>query len=131
MWTQAKAQEDQETQAQEEKKEDEAQEEEINSLLKSLKTSHDKLYKMKEISELNASRISFGIHTAVGIAAGYISIFMGRALYSLGLAVLILIITGYLTEFVLKKKGIKWWMANGGVLYILVWLVSWIFFFNM
>ncbi len=86
---------------------------------------------MKEFSELNVSRISLGIHVVMGAVAGYLSMFMGMALYSLGLAILILIITGYSTELILKKKGIKWWMSNGGVLYILVWLVAWIFFFNM
>ena len=86
---------------------------------------------MKELNELNTSRISIGIHIVMGIVAGYFSIFLGRALYSLGFVILILIITGYATQFVLKKKGIKWWMSNGGVIYILVWLVSWIFFFNV
>lgn len=86
---------------------------------------------MKEFSELNASRISLGVHIVMGIVAGYFSIFLERALYSLGLAILLLIITGYGTEFILKKKGMKWWMTNGGVLYILVWIVTWIFFFNM
>lgn len=86
---------------------------------------------MKELNELNTSRVSLGIHVVMGAVAGYLSMFMGRALYSLGLAILILIITGYSTEFILKKRGIKWWMVNGGVLYILVWLVSWVFFFNM
>ena len=86
---------------------------------------------MKELSELNVSRISLGIHVVMGAVSGYLSMFMGRALYSLGLAILILIITGYSTELILKKKGIKWWMSNGGLLYILVWLVVWIFFFNM
>ncbi len=86
---------------------------------------------MKEFSDLNTSRISLGVHTITGIIAGYLSIFLERALYSLGLAILILIITGYVIEFVLKKKGIKWWMTNGGILYILVWLVSWVFFFNL
>ncbi|MEE9323564.1 MAG: hypothetical protein V3U72_03385 [Candidatus Aenigmarchaeota archaeon] len=86
---------------------------------------------MKELNELNTSRVSLGIHIVMGIVAGQLSMFLGRALYSLGLAILILIITGYATQFILKKKGIKWWLANGGVLYILVWLVSWTFFFNM
>ena len=86
---------------------------------------------MKEFSEINASRISFGIHSVVGVIAGYLSIFMPRALYSIGLAILILIATGYVTEFVLKKKGIKWWLSNGGMFYFLVWILTWVFFFNM
>jgi hypothetical protein len=86
---------------------------------------------MKELSESGASRISLGIHTIMGIVAGYLSIFTGRALYSLGLAILILIVTGYVTEFILKKKGIKWWMSNGVIMFLLVWIVAWVFFFNM
>ncbi len=83
------------------------------------------------MDELNASRVSLAIHTVAGVIAGYASVLFDRAIYSFGLAILILLITGYVTEFLLKKKGIKWWMANGGVLYILVWLVTWIYFFNL
>lgn len=59
---------------------------------------------MKEFSDLSASRVSLGIHTIIGIVAGYLSVFMEGALYSVGLAILILVITGYATEFVLKKR---------------------------
>ena len=83
------------------------------------------------MNELNATRVSLGIHTVAGVVAGYLSLFFEHALYSLGLAIFILLVTGYATEFLLKKKGIKWWMSNGGVIYILVWLVTWIYFFNM
>jgi hypothetical protein len=86
---------------------------------------------MKELSELNESRISIGIHSAVGVVAGYASVLFDNALYALGLAILILIITGYAVEFILKKKGIKWWMSNGGLVYILIWIVIWVFFFNL
>lgn len=86
---------------------------------------------MKELSDINASRISLAIHTIMGMIAGYFSVFTGRTLYSIGLGVAVLIITGYATEFIVKKKGIKWWMTNGGILYILVWVVIWIYVFNM
>ena len=83
------------------------------------------------MNELNATRVSLGIHTVAGMIAGYFSAGLGNALYSLGLAIFILLVTGYATEFLLKKKGVKWWMSNGGVIYILVWLVTWVYFFNM
>ena len=82
------------------------------------------------MDDINTTRVSMGVHTVMGIIAGYASMFF-EALYSAGLAILILVITGYMTEFILKKKGIKWWMSNGGVLYILVWLVTWVFLFNL
>lgn len=76
------------------------------------------------------NKISLGIHTIMGIVAGYASV-MFDTLYSVGIAIVILLVTGYAVEFVLKKKGIKWWMANGGVIYILVWIVTWTFLFNV
>jgi transcriptional regulator of nitric oxide reductase len=85
------------------------------------------------MNELKETRISLGIHTIAGIAAGYVSQVLAATskLYSIGAMLIILFAVGYFTELVLKKKGIKWWMSNGGLLYILVWLVSWIFIFNM
>jgi hypothetical protein len=83
------------------------------------------------MNELNVSKISLGIHTLTGIAAGYVSYVLASNLYAFAAMIAILLVTGYATQFALKKKGIKWWLSNGAVLYILVWLVSWIFLFNM
>lgn len=83
------------------------------------------------MNELNESRISVLIHIAVGVVVGYASVLLNSGLYAFGLAVLVLIVTGYATEFILKKKGIKWWISNGGIFYLLVWVISWIFFFNI
>ena len=81
------------------------------------------------MEERDLSRISLGIHTVAGIVAGYVSYVLANNIYALGAAILILLVTGYATEFALKKKGIKWWLSNGAVIYILVWLVSWIYLF--
>jgi len=83
------------------------------------------------MEDLKASKVSLGAHTIAGIAAGYVSYLLANNLYALGAMLIILFITGYATEFALKKKGVKWWMSNGGIMYILVWVVSWIFLFNM
>jgi hypothetical protein len=83
------------------------------------------------MDELNISKTSLGVHTIAGIAAGYVSNILANNLYALGAMIVILLVTGYATEFALKKKGIKWWLSNGAALYILVWLVSWVFLFNV
>lgn len=83
------------------------------------------------MEDSSAVKVSLAIHTVAGIIAGYVSLFFEGVLYSVGAALAILIVTGFATEFILKKKGIKWWMTNGGILYILVWLVSWVYFFNL
>ena len=83
------------------------------------------------MDETRTSKISLGIHTIAGIAAGYVSYALANNIFAIGAMLLILFVVGYATAFVLKKKGVKWWMMNGALLYILVWLVSWIFLFNM
>ena len=83
------------------------------------------------MDEQKETKISLSIHTVVGIIAGYMSSMFGEMLYSLGIAIALLAITGYAVSFALKKKGMKWWLANGGVIYILVWVLVWVFAFNL
>ncbi len=77
------------------------------------------------------SRISVILHVVTGIIAGFLSVTLGTTLYAVGVAILLLLASGYLAEKLIKKKGIKWWIGNGAIIYLLVWLVTWIFFFNL
>jgi hypothetical protein len=83
---------------------------------------------MKDITQ---TRISVTLHTVAAIVMGWLSITLANNLYALGLGVLVLIIVGFLTERITKKKGIKWWFGNGIFIYLFLWLVSWIFFLNL
>lgn len=83
------------------------------------------------MNELNISRTSLGIHAVLGIVAGYVSVWLMDVLFAVAVAIVILIVTGYVTEMIVKKKGIKWWLTNGGALYIIVWIVSWVYLFNL
>ncbi len=80
--------------------------------------------------ETMKQRISIIIHAFAGILIGYVSIMLNNAWYSVGLAVAVLLVIGYGVEFLIRKKGIKWWLGNGGVLYLLFWVVSWVLFYN-
>jgi hypothetical protein len=80
--------------------------------------------------ELRHSRISIGLHTITGIIAAFLAVQLGGGLYALATAILILIITGFASEKLVGRKGIKWWITNGAILYLLVWLIAWIFLFN-
>lgn len=81
--------------------------------------------------ELKASRISIILHLVTGIIAGYLSFVLGRTLYAVGIAILILIISGFAAQKIVKQKGIKWWLGNGAILYLFFWLISWIAFYNL
>jgi len=82
------------------------------------------------MEESVAGKVSISIHIVTGIVAGYVSLLVGTTLYALGAAALMLIATGYAVQPVVGKRGRKWWMSHGGIIYILVWIIAWIFFFN-
>ena len=86
---------------------------------------------MAEMSESVASRISLAIHGVAGFVAGYLWVYLQNGLYLLGAAIAILLVTGFVAEKAVNRKGIKWWMANGGVLFIIVWIVTWVYLFNL
>lgn len=72
------------------------------------------------------------LHLVVGIVAGYLSYVIFRPLYAAVLMLVILLIMKQATNTITKeKKKAGWWFGNGGVVYIFVWFVSWIVFFNL
>ncbi len=84
--------------------------------------------------DLIHARIGMGTHTILGIIVGWASIQLAGMLgnwLTVLIGIVILIVFGYGMERLLGKKGIKWWFANGIIIYLLIWLVSWTFFFNL
>lgn len=80
------------------------------------------------------TRISVLIYVVAGVVVGYISILLapvaGNMLTILGGLVLAWV-TGKVVQAALGKKEIKWLLGNGLVIYLFVWLISWIFFYNL
>lgn len=76
-------------------------------------------------------KISVLLHSATGIIAGVVSNFLGAPVYALGAAIIVLYATGRTTEFVAEKEGFKWWLGNGVVPFLFIWLISWILLFNI
>jgi len=85
--------------------------------------------------ELKASRITAGIHAVLAIIMGWLSPAVARQFGTnwapAGLGMLLLFICGYICERLAVKKGIKFWIANGVLVYLLLWLVSWTYFINL
>ncbi len=84
--------------------------------------------------ELRHDRIGMGIHTVLGMVVGWLSVQLASMLgnwLTFFIGIVILIVVGYGLERLLGKKGLKWWFANGVIIYLLIWLVSWTFFFNL
>lgn len=86
------------------------------------------------MDELKQSRISLGIHSVVAIAAGWISVgvaAMSRSLFAIAMGLVILYAVGFAAQRATGQKGIKWWAANGLIIYLFVWFISWTLFYNM
>ncbi|MBI4176045.1 MAG: hypothetical protein HY518_02495 [Candidatus Aenigmarchaeota archaeon] len=81
------------------------------------------------MNELNASRFSVGLHTAVAIIAGYIPTMLGTDL-AMAAGIVLLIVTGMVAKKMANRKETKWWLSNGLALYLLVWFVAGIYFYN-
>lgn len=82
--------------------------------------------------ELKSQRIAVVVHTIFGLIAGYLSLYFTKFWYSLGGALILLIILGFITQKTFGKgKDRKWWAGNGVAIYILVWLMAWVLFFNL
>lgn len=80
---------------------------------------------------------SMMIYIIIGVIIGYLSQ-LGRNLYAeqgnylaVSLALIFLVITAEINKKAFGiKKEFKWFLSNGGWMYLLVWFVSWIIFFN-
>ncbi len=83
------------------------------------------------MDDLMASRISVGIHTLAAIATGYLSLFLGSGWFALILAFVMLMALGWGIGRLVGARGRKWWASNGAFIYLLIWIVSWVFFYNV
>ena len=86
------------------------------------------------MDELKSSRISLSLHTVVAIVMGWVSIevaAMSRSLFAIAVGLVVLYLVGFIAQRITKQKGIKWWAANGLVVYIFFWFISWTLFFNL
>jgi hypothetical protein len=80
--------------------------------------------------EMKDSRISVLIHLVAGVAIGLLSTFLGMALYALGVAIVVAIVLGHMTERAVGKKKFSWWIGNGLFIYLFAWVDVWIFVVN-
>ncbi|OGI12393.1 hypothetical protein A3K64_01010 [Candidatus Micrarchaeota archaeon RBG_16_36_9] len=77
------------------------------------------------------------VYIVVGIIVGFLSN-LGRNLYgevgnyiAIVLALLFLVISTEINKKLFKvDKDFKWFLSNGGWIYLFVWFISWIIFFN-
>ena len=76
--------------------------------------------------ELKAT-IAFSI---VGIIVGYASFLIRNSLMALVVAIAVMVVSYFVLNSKLKKDT-KWWLSNGAVVYIFLWILVWSIFYTM
>ncbi|MCX6815468.1 MAG: hypothetical protein NT120_01270 [Candidatus Aenigmarchaeota archaeon] len=72
------------------------------------------------------------VFAVIGILLGYFSFLLNNPPGSLVLMILIAAVVIFLFRQVVKiKEGFKWWLGNGLIAYIILWLVVWTIFYNV
>lgn len=80
---------------------------------------------------MDDEKISTSVHSAAGIAAGYLSNFTGQPSHALAVAILVLLVTGNAMKQFVEGEGGKWWIGNGVAPFLLLWMVFSVFFYNL
>ena len=76
--------------------------------------------------ELKAT-IAFSV---IGIIVGYASYLIRNSLMALVLAIVVMIGSYFVLNTKIKKDT-KWWLGNGAVVYIFLWILVWSIFYTM
>ena len=72
------------------------------------------------------------IYAIVAIIMGYVSLTINHTAYATLAAVIVLLALTLALRAAFKiKEGAKWWLGNGVIVYIFLWLITWTVFYNM
>ncbi len=97
--------------------------------------------KKEAAPRINEELKSTLLFAATSVIAGYISFLLTPArpafiplaslLFALGSMMAILLVTVKIVQKIAGKKNMQWIMGNGGAIYLFLWFVSWIIFYNV
>jgi len=88
-------------------------------------------YSLKEDHHI---RLSVLVYLTFAVIAGLASVFVTPTVtYMITIVAVIVLawVSGRVIQLAVGKKDTKWLLGNGLVIYFFVWLVSWIFFYNV
>ena len=85
---------------------------------------------------MNNESKSFWFFTVLGVVFGYVSFLLNNTLQSSVIPFVLAIIFLYVSVNILKRvlkvnEKMKWFMTNGGWVYIFLWFVTWVIFYNL
>ncbi|MBM3303642.1 MAG: hypothetical protein FJY76_00980 [Candidatus Aenigmarchaeota archaeon] len=98
------------------------------------KPRQQKLATNPRISEISQVRVSVAVNCVAAIIMGWASVVltsMSRTLVAGIAGIVVMVVVGFITQKAVKNADRKWWLSNGIVVFLLVWLVSWTVFHNL
>ena len=71
------------------------------------------------------------VYAIAAIVMGYVSFSINHTAYATLAAVVVLGLLTLALRAVFKiKEGAKWWLGNGVIVYLFLWLIIWTIFYN-
>ena len=71
------------------------------------------------------------VYTVAAIIMGYVSLAINHTAYATLAALVVLAAVTFAMRAVFKiKEGAKWWLGNGVIVYIFLWMIVWTIFYN-
>lgn len=71
------------------------------------------------------------VYTVLAVVMGYVSFYINHTAYATLASVVVLILATFAMRVAFKiKEGLKWWLGNGVIVYIFLWLIIWTIFYN-
>lgn len=81
---------------------------------------------------MNAERKLTLIYFILGILMGIVPKFVNNSMLIIAVGVGLFTISFFVVrQFIKENKKLTWYLLNTAVTFVLVWLVTWIFVFNM
>lgn len=72
------------------------------------------------------------VYTLAAVIMGYISFAINHTAYATLAAIIVLLALTFVMRAIFKiKEGVKWWLGNGAIVYLFLWLIVWTIFYNM
>ncbi|HIG97269.1 MAG TPA: hypothetical protein HA230_02900 [Candidatus Aenigmarchaeota archaeon] len=71
------------------------------------------------------------VYAVIAVIMGYVSMTINNTAMAALVAIIVLVILTFVLRAVFKiKEGAKWWMGNGVIVYLFLWVIVWTIFYN-
>ncbi|MFA4819464.1 MAG: hypothetical protein WC613_00730 [Candidatus Aenigmatarchaeota archaeon] len=71
------------------------------------------------------------IYVIVAVVMGYVSIIINHTAFAALASIIVMVLLTFVLRAVFKiKQDAKWWLGNGVIVYLFLWIIVWTIFYN-